>query len=288
MNKCKIIAEICCNHNGDVDVCKKMILEAKKNGANAVKLQKRDVDLWKKIKPSIYNNPHPNPSDSYGDTYYLHRKFLEFDLQTHKQIKDFCDENNISYGCSVFDVPSAKEIISINPGFIKIPSPANNNYELIKYVCKNFKGEIHISFGMTYQDEFEKIIGILRKENVAGRSILYVCTSGYPITCKDVHLLDIKKYKELYADFKAIGYSGHINNFAIDVASYVLGAEFIERHFTLDRAQKGTDHKLSILPNELNELRCCVDDVFEAMNERLVDIADVEKSNRSKLKWINM
>ena len=289
MNPCKIIAEICCNHNGSLDLCKQMIYEAKQNGAYAVKFQKREIELWRAAKPEIYNKPHPVSENSYGATYYDHRKALEFSFEQHAQIQQYWDEIDIKYGCSVFDITSAKQILTLEPHFIKIPSPCNNNFELTEFVCKNFNCPIHISFGMTLNKEFDKTIKLLKQCKALSRTVLYVCTSGYPITCADVFLLDIVKYKKKYGkNCLAIGYSGHQNSLPVDIASYALGAEYIEKHFTLDKKHKGTDHKLAVLPQELKIISDGVKDIQQAMQFRTCEILEVEKDNRSKLKWTNM
>lgn len=286
MEKCLVIAELCCNHNGSVELCKQMIKEAKEAGAYAVKLQKRDNDLWREKKPHIFNNPHPNPKNSYGETYYDHRKFLEFDAETHKMLAKYSREIGIGYGCSVWDIKSAQEIIALNPDFIKIASTCNNNYELLEFVCKSFDGEIHISLGMTTRAEFDKMINILEKEGALSRVVLYICTSGYPVEPKDINLLDIAKLKADYGKkCKMIGFSTHQTDLYVDIAAYSLGAGVIEHHFTLDKTMKGTDHQLSVTPDELRTLTAELEVVRQAMGERQKAILDVEISNKEKLKW---
>ena len=108
----RVIAEIGCNHMGDFDLAKKMITKASDCGAYAVKFQKRCVE--EKINDEIYLNPHPNEMHSFGSTYYEHRKFLEFDINQHKDLEKFARTQNIEYSCSVWDVTSANEIISLN------------------------------------------------------------------------------------------------------------------------------------------------------------------------------
>lgn len=286
MERIKVVAEICCNHNGDIETAKKMILLAKENNAYAVKFQKRDIDYWRDIKKNIYNVPHKNPENSYGATYYEHRKTLEFDVQTHKILYEFCHKHNIKVGCSVFDIKSAKEIIQLNIDFIKIASPCNNNFELIRYIYEHYSGEVHISFGMTTFKELDEITNLIYSLDGMNRTVLHVCTSGYPLEASDVNLLDISKFVEMFGnDCKAVGYSGHQSSLAIDFAAYTLGASYLERHFTLDKSQRGTDHKLAILPSELNIITKGCEDIFQAMHTKNEDILEVEKENRSKLKW---
>ena len=147
-----VIAEIGCNHKGSIEIAKELIKTAAIYcKADAVKFQKRcNREL---LTPEQYNAPHPNPVNSYGKTYGEHREFLEFTVEQHKELKEYCDQMNIIYSTSVWDLTSAKEIAEINPRFIKIPSACNNEYKMLEWLCNNYDGEIHISLGMTTHDE---------------------------------------------------------------------------------------------------------------------------------------
>lgn len=287
MEKCKLILEMCCNHQGSMEIAKKMIYIAKYYcNAEIVKFQKRDIEEWAKRKPEIYNNPHPVKENSFGTTYKAHREFLEFSIGQHHELKKLCDYLSIIYSCSVFDLKSAKEIINLNPKIIKIPSACNLNFELLNYICKNFNGEIHLSVGMTSYSEIEDIIELFRMNNRNNDLVIYACTSGYPVMAKDVNLLEIERLKEEYGNIvKGIGFSGHHNGINLDSVAYGLGATYIERHFTLHKNQKGTDHKSAILPEEAKKLIENLDEVYEACNYRKKDILDVEMNNKEKLKW---
>ena len=117
---CKVIAEIGCNHKGEIKIAKDLIKSAKDCGADIAKFQKRNN---KELLPeSQYNSPHPNPINSYGETYGEHREFLEFSKEQHQELIDFCDSIGIEYSTSVWDVTSAKEISDLNPKLIKVPS----------------------------------------------------------------------------------------------------------------------------------------------------------------------
>ena len=282
----KFIADICCNHMGDFELAKKMILEAKKSGVKIVKFQKRDIATWERIKPDIYHSQHPNPNNSFGSTYKEHREFLEFDINKQKELKDFCNKNGLLYSVSVFDLNSAKEVININPDMIKIPSASNCNFELLSFVCDNYKGEIHLSLGMINHEEIDKILNFIKEKNRAKDLIIYACTSGYPVQPKDTCILEVKYLIEKYSDIvKSIGFSGHHLNTAIDIGAYVLGAEYIERHFTLDRDFKGTDHKLSLLPNEISKLLDDLSDVKESLQYKPNSFLEIEQGEREKLRW---
>lgn len=281
-----IIAEACCNHIGNIEIAKKLIIAAKNNGADYIKFQKRDINTWILRKPDVYNNPHPNVENSFGNTYAEHRKFLEFNINEHKILNEYCKKVGINYCCSVFDIESVKEIIKLNPKIIKIPSACNMNFELLSFVCDNFDGEIHLSLGMTKKVDIDKIVKFFIDKKRNNSLVLYACTSAYPLKEEDVCLLEISYLKEKYSNLvKAIGYSGHHQGTVIDIAAYSLGANFIERHFTLDNKLKGTDQKASIVPKQLQELRKNLDSINMCLTYKTKDILDVELSNKEKLKW---
>ena len=288
MNKFKepyVIAEIGCNHKGEMQIAKELINMAKIFGnANAVKFQKRNNKEL--LTEEQYNAPHPNPVNSYGETYGAHREFLEFTVEQHQELKRYCEELGITYATSVWHTTSAKEICSLEPEFIKIPSACNNNYEMLTYLCENYQGEIHISTGMTTKDEIEELIQFFTQKGRNQDLVLYNCTSGYPVPFKDICLLDILTLKEKYGDkVKSIGFSGHHLGIAVDVAAYTLGAHVIERHYTLDRTWKGTDHAASLEPMGLRKLTRDLRATYEALTYKEQDILAIEQVQRDKLKY---
>ena len=281
-----IIAEACCNHMGNIKIAKKMIKNAKKNGADYIKFQKRCISEWVEHKPEVYLKPHINPKNSFGKTYKEHREKLEFTYEQHKQLKEYCENIGIEYCCSVFDVTSAKEIVALNPKLIKIPSACNLNFDLLDFLCKNYYGEIHISFGMTQRCNIKKIIDYFIKQKRNKDLVIYLCTSNYPLKPDDVCLNEITYLFNKYGNYvKAIGYSGHHLGINIDIAAYALGASFLERHFTLNKKYKGTDQEASITPKELYNLANNLDEVSKCLKYKSDDILECEKANEEKLKW---
>ncbi len=280
-----VIAEAGCNHMGQMEIAKDLIETAAHFcKADAIKFQKRCPKEL--LTPEQYNAPHPNPANSYGSTYGEHREFLEFDLDQHRQLKKWCEEAGIIYSTSVWDLTSAKEIASLNPIFIKIPSACNTHYEMLQWLCDNYEGEIQLSFGMTSHEEEEEIVKLFEKNGRAKDLILYNCTSGYPVPFKDVCLLEINRMREAYEDrVKAIGFSGHHLGIAIDVAAYTLGASYIERHYTLDRTWKGTDHAASLEPDGVRKLVRNLNSVHSALTSKLEEILPIEQIQRDKLKY---
>lgn len=280
-----VIAEIGCNHMGNMDIAKEMIETAAIFcKVDAVKFQKRcNKEL---LTEEQYNAPHPNPANSYGATYGEHREFLEFTVDQHRELMEHCKKFHIEYSTSVWDLTSAKEIASLNPKFIKIPSACNNHFEMLEWLCDNYKGEIQLSFGMTTHEEEEEIVQLFEKKGRNKDLIIYNCTSGYPVPMKDVCLLEITRLRETYGNrVKAIGFSGHHNGISVDIAAYTLGAEMFERHFTLDRTWKGTDHAASLEPDGMRRLKRNLSQAHEALTYKSQEILPIEQVQRDKLKY---
>lgn len=284
-NKPFVIAEAGCNHMGQMEIAKDLIETAAHFcKADAIKFQKRCPKEL--LTEEQYNAPHPNPANSYGDTYGAHREFLEFDVEQHAQLKKWCEEAGIIYSTSVWDLTSAKEIASLHPQFIKIPSACNTHFEMLQWLCDNYEGEIQLSFGMTTHEEEEQVVQLFEKNGRAKDLILYNCTSGYPVPFKDICLLELTRMKEQYdGRVKAIGFSGHHLGIAVDVAAYTLGAEYIERHYTLDRTWKGTDHAASLEPDGIRKLVRNLNAVHEALTFKDQEILPIEQVQRDKLKY---
>ena len=282
----KIIAEIGCNHKGDMEIAHEMIKTAVQFcQVDIVKFQKRHSEIL--LTPEEYNAPHPVPDNSYGETYGEHREFLELDLEQHKQLKKWCEEYGVVYSSSVWDITSTKEIASLNPELIKIPSACNLKFDMLDYLCKEYEGEIHISFGMTTKTEEEDIVRFFEERDRAKDLIVYSCTSGYPVPLEDICLNEIIRLKKTFGDrVKAIGFSGHHLGIAPDIAALTLGAQYFEWHFTLDRAWKGTDHAASLEPDGMRRLARDLRNVSKALTYKKKDILDIEQVQRDKLKRI--
>ena len=281
----KLIAEIGCNHKGDINIAKELILLAKQSGADVVKFQKRNN---RELLPEEqYNSPHPNPINSYGKTYGEHREFLEFSKEQNQELMDFCFKNDIMYSTSVWDVTSAREISSLNPDLIKVPSASNTHYEMLKVLRDEYKGDVHVSFGMTTKLEQDKLVEFFEETDQAkSRLIVYSCTSGYPVPFEDVCLLEILDIKDRFKNrVKDFGFSGHHLGISIDIAAYSLGVSWIERHFTKDRTWKGTDHAASLEPAGFSKLSRDLKATFKALNYKSKEILDIESPQRDKLKF---
>lgn len=252
--------------------------------ADAIKFQKRCPKELLTLEQ--YNAPHPSPHNSYGKTYGEHREFLEFTVEEHAQLKAWCEEAGITYAASVWDMTSAKEIASLHPDFIKIPSACNNHYAMLQWLCENYEGEIQLSFGMTTHEEEEQAVRLFEQCGRAQDLILFHCVSGYPVPFEDICLLEIYRLRERYEHrVKAIGFSGHHLGIAVDVAAYTLGASVVERHFTLDRTWKGTDQAASLEPDGVRKLIRNLHAVHDALTYKPGEILPIEMEQRKKLKY---
>lgn len=285
MDEPVLIAEIGCNHKGDLDVALQFLDVASAFcQVGHVKFQKRDNRTL--LPPEQYDAPHPVPDNSYGGTYGAHREALELSVEQHRKLKDACEERGLTYSTSVWDLPSFEAIAELEPTYLKVPSATNTNAALLQAMADRFAGQIHISLGMTTRAEEEAIVSLLDRAGRLGDVVLYACTSGYPIQASEAFLLEIPRLRQAYGDrVHAIGYSGHHNGISLDVAAYTLGATYIERHFTLDRTWKGTDHAASLEPDGLRRLQRDLLHAHEALRARPEEIVDVERPQRAKLKW---
>ncbi|MDK2972712.1 MAG: sialic acid synthase [Candidatus Sumerlaeota bacterium] len=276
-----VIAEIGCNHRGDVQTARELIVVAKTCGAAYAKFQKRNPRecLTPEKYASLYDNPH-----SYGRTYGEHREFLEFPASVHAELKAYAESNGIGYTTSVWDMTSAREIAALQPKLIKIPSACNTHLEMLRFLRDEYGGEVHLSVGMSTLEEIDASVDVFK--SCPERVVLYSCTSGYPVPPSDVCLLEIPKLRERYAGRVAeIGFSGHHNGIAIDAAAYMLGARIIERHFTLDRTWKGTDHAASLEPQGLSKLVRDLRSIRQALATKSEEILPIEAVQRKKLKY---
>ena len=280
----KNIAEIGCNHMGQMDIAHEMIkVAAQFSKVNVIKFQKRtNREL---LSPEEYHAPHPNPANSYGPTYGEHREFLEFDIEQHRQLKSWCEEWGVEYSTSVWDLTAAKEIATLEPKMLKIPSACNLDHGMLEWLIANYPGEIHLSFGMTTHAEEVEIVDMFQKAGRHQDLVIYACTSGYPVPFEDICLYEIKRLAETFGGtVRGVGFSGHHLGIAVDVAALALGATYFERHFTLDRTWKGTDHSASLEPDGMRRLCRDLVNVSKALTYKSEEILPIEAVQRAKLK----
>lgn len=242
-----VIAEVGHNHQGSLDTCLQLIRAAAYAGASAVKLQKRDnKNLFTK---AAYESPY-NSENAFGATYGQHREALEFGLVEYRACQIVAQECNIDFFATAFDFQSADFLINLEVPAIKIASGDLTNHPLLSYISKSGIPMI-ISTGGGTLPEIEETVDLL-----AGSKSPYAilqCTAGYPPKYEELNLNVISTLRERFPQ-TVIGYSGHDSGIAMSLVSYVLGARIIEKHFTLNRAMKGTDHAFSLEPDGLRKL----------------------------------
>lgn len=281
----RVIAEIGCNHMGKLDTARRMISVAGTEcSADVVKFQKRNPRELLSAKQ--YAAPHPSPAHSYGDSYGAHREALEFSAEQHAELASHCRAVGVAYACSVWDLTSARDIAALDPAFLKVPSATNLNFELQGWLCEHFPGDVHVSTGMTTHEEMDSIVAFYEARGRGGSLVLYACTSGYPVAFEDLCLREVERLRGAYdGRVKEIGFSGHHLGIAADVAALTLGAAWVERHFTLDRTWRGTDHAASLEPEGLRKLCRDLRNVETALTFKAKEVLDVEEEQRQKLKW---
>lgn len=234
---CFIIAEIGINHNGDIDLAKGLIDVAVKAGADAVKFQKRTVDVV--YTQGELATPRPNP---FGETNGDLKHGLEFGLEEYSEINKYCKELGIIWFASCWDEGSVDFIDEFNPPCYKIASASITDRGLLNHTAAKGKPLI-ISTGMSTMEEIREAIMIVEK-HIGNQYVLLHCTSTYPATTKELNLKVIESFK---SEFDApVGYSGHETGMITTVMATVFGASVIERHITLDRAMWGSDQAASL------------------------------------------
>lgn len=242
-----VIAEVGANHQGDVEKCKEMIDAAKEAGVDAVKLQKRNNSTF--FHPDQFNQIYDNPN-SFGTTYGLHREFLEFNKNQWEEIFEYSNKKNMVIFSTAFDIESADFLEEIGNPIYKLPSGALTNIPLIEHIASFGKPMIISTGGGTIED-VDRVHESLKKYKTE-YSFLQ-CTSGYPVEWDELNLNVINTYKDRYKDI-VIGLSSHDHGIAMALVAYILGARIIEKHFTLNRALKGTDNAFSLEPQGMRKM----------------------------------
>jgi N-acetylneuraminate synthase/sialic acid synthase len=236
---CYVIAEIGHNHQGNIETAKELFRAAKECGVNAVKLQKRDNRAL--YTRAMYNKAYDH-ENSFGETYGEHREFLEFGQAEYQELKAFAKELGITFFSTAFDFPSADFLAKLEMPAFKIASGDLKNIPLLKYVAA-FQKPMIVSTGGGTIDDVQRAYDEIMPINT--QLCILQCTAGYPCAFEEMNLNVISTFRERFPDI-VVGLSSHDNGIAMVVAAYVLGARVVEKHFTLNRAMKGTDHAFSL------------------------------------------
>ncbi len=275
MNKTYIIAEIGINHNGSLDIAKRLIDVAAVSGCDAVKFQKRNPDVCvpEHQKQTLRETP-------WGTMTYLEYKYrMEFGQEEYDEINNYCLDKGIAWSASPWDMDSLEFLKQYNLPFIKIPSAMITNEELMR-ACARSGMKVIFSAGMSTLDETDQAVEWIREES-AEFALLH-CNSTYPAPIEDLNLSCIQTLQQRYNC--EVGYSGHEFRIGTTVASVYLGASILERHITLDRTMWGSDHLASVEPQGLIKLVRGVRELEVAFGDGIKRVTDGELGPRKKLR----
>ena len=275
------IAEIGLNHNGSIDIVKKLILEAVNSGADAVKLQKRDVE---NLATREVLDKKDDRFPEFGTTYREIREHLEFNKDEYQEIKQFCNNQSIDFLCTAFDINSAKFLIDLDIDFFKVASHSVTHIPLIEFLAKK-RIPIILSTGMSELEDIDLAYKIFKKNDT--KLILLHCVSSYPTPDDELNLNIINTLKSRYPDCH-IGYSGHEIGYIPTLAAVAKGARLVERHITLDKKMLGFDHSLSIVPSELKEMIENIRriETFMGTSEKKVTEVELFKKNQYNVSMV--
>lgn len=276
--RCYVIAEIGQNHGGSMDEARRLIDAAAWCGADAVKSQKRHM-------PSLFTDeelarPYESPH-AYGATYGEHRAALELTIDQHADLAAYARSKGLDYSLSVWDAVSLKEAVDAGMPWIKVPSAAATAIPLLTRIA-NTQLPVLLSTGMCSAFEVNKAVQWL---NTTPWLCVMHCTSAYPAAFEDLHLRVLSWWaREKVHDCDAYGFSGHHRGIAVDMVALAFGARVIERHFTLDRAAKGSDHAASLEPDGLRRLVRDIRAVERALGSERKRVLECEEGPRKKLR----
>ena len=270
-SRCYVIAEIGHNHQGNLDKARELFREAKTAGAHAVKLQKRDNrGLYTR---AAYNKPYDN-ENSFGSTYGEHREFLEFGVHEYKELQAFAAELGVDFFSTAFDLASANFLRELDVPAYKIASGDLKSTPLLRHVASFGKPIIVSTGGATIEDVQRAYDAIMP---INQQLAILQCTAGYPAVFEELDLRVISTYRDRFPG-AVIGFSSHDNGIAMPVAAYILGARIVEKHFTLNRASKGTDHAFSLEPLGLRKMCRDLERTHKALGNGVKKIYESEKA----------
>jgi N-acetylneuraminate synthase len=269
-----IIAEIGINHNGDLSIAKDLIKVAHEAGCDAVKFQKRTLDIV--YTQELLDSPRESP---WGTTQREQKEGLEFNEDNYKEIEKYCKELGIEWFASAWDIESQKFLRKFNCKYNKIASAMLVDIPFLKEVASE-KKHTFISTGMSTLDDIDKAVEVFKKEGCS-YEIMH-CVSTYPMEDEDANLNAIKTLRDRYNC--EVGYSGHETGLAVSYAAAALGISSLERHITLDRSMYGSDQAASIEPMGLKQLVGAVRKIEKAMGTGEIGYIEKELLIAKKLR----
>ncbi len=273
MSRVFVIAEAGVNHNGDIEIAKQLIDAASEAGADAVKFQTFQADslVCRTAKKAEYQLETTDRTE----TQYDMLKKLELTPQMHRELIEHCLKKNIMFLSTPFDLESIKLLSELGMQIYKIPSGEITNLPYLREIAKQQK-KIILSTGMSSMDEVKAAVNVL-KNNGTEELILLHCNTQYPTPISDVNLLAMVKMREETG--LPVGYSDHTQGIEVPIAAAALGAEVIEKHFTLDRKMEGPDHKASLEPQELMQMVVGIRKIESALGSKIKQVSESEMTN---------
>lgn len=275
-NKVLIIAEAGVNHNGSLEIAKRLIDEASFAGVDIIKFQtfKAEKLVSKAAKQAEYQKKNIGKGE---ETQYAMLKKLELSNEQHEELIAYCKSKNIRFFSTAFDMDSIDYLHSLDLGLWKIPSGEITNYPYLKKIA-SYKEPVILSTGMCELTDIENAINVLVGNGVSKDIITVLhCNTEYPTPMKDVNLKAMLEIKEKFG--VKIGYSDHTEGIEVPIAAVALGATVIEKHFTLDRNMEGPDHKASLEPSELKVMVRSIRNIEQALGTGHKTISESERKN---------
>lgn len=275
-NHTLIIAEAGVNHNGSLDIAKQLVDAAVDAGVDIIKFQtfKADKLVSKDAKKAEYQKQNIGDGD---DSQYQMLKKLELSETDHQELVAYCHQKGIRFWSTAFDLESIDFLHSLGLGLWKIPSGEITNYPFIKKIALLHEPVI-MSTGMCDEDDIRNALDVLLKNGLTKDQITILhCNTQYPTPMKDVNLKAMLTIKH---DFETVvGYSDHTRGIEVPIAAVALGAEVIEKHFTLDRNMAGPDHKASLEPQELKAMVQAIRNIESALGTGIKQVSESERGN---------
>ena len=273
MSRVFVIAEAGVNHNGDIEIAKQLIDAASEAGADAVKFQTFQADslVCRTAKKAEYQLETTDRTE----TQYDMLKKLELTPQMHRELIEHCLKRNIMFLSTPFDLESIKLLSELGMQIYKIPSGEITNLPYLREIAKQQK-KIILSTGMSSMDEVKAAVNVLKNNGTEELTLLH-CNTQYPTPISDVNLLAMVKMREETG--LPVGYSDHTQGIEVPIAAAALGAEVIEKHFTLDRKMEGPDHKASLEPQELMQMVVGIRKIESALGSKIKQVSESEMLN---------
>lgn len=273
MKKVFIIAEAGVNHNGEIALAKRLIDEGAKAGVDAVKFQtfKAETLVSKSAKKAEYQKNTTNVEESQFEML----KKLELDYGVHEELMSYAQNKGVMFLSSAFDLESIDLLTDLGISLFKVPSGEITNLPYLRKIAQTGK-QVVLSTGMSTLADIEKALEVLRENGAQDITVLH-CNTEYPTPMKDVNLSAMNSIQNAFK--VPVGYSDHTIGIEIPIAAVALGAEMIEKHFTLDKTMEGPDHKASLEPEELKAMVDGIRNIEVALGHGVKQLSESEKKN---------